>query len=47
MKIDDGLSDKEKAELRLVWAYNSLNDPEGIMRHLGLELPEEIRSKIL
>ena len=47
MGIDDGLSDKEKAQLRLVWAYNSLKDPEAILRHLGLELPEEIRSKIL
>ena len=47
MGIDNGLSEDEKAELRLVWAYNSLKDPEAILRHLDLELPEEIRNRVL
>ena len=36
------LDDYEKQKLRLIWAYRSVNNPEAILRHYGMELPFEI-----
>ena len=36
------LSEEERQKLRLIWAYRSVNDPDAILRHFGMELPFEI-----
>ena len=40
--IESKLDDYEKQKLRLIWAYRSVNDPNAILRHYGMELPFEI-----
>jgi tRNA (guanosine-2'-O-)-methyltransferase len=38
---DTGLTEEEKQYLRLQWAYRTVRDPEGILKHYGLEFPIE------
>jgi tRNA (guanosine-2'-O-)-methyltransferase len=38
---DTGLTEEEKQYLRLQWAYRTVKDPEGILKHYGLEFPIE------
>ena len=40
--IESKLNEKERQKLRLIWAYRSVNDPDAILRHYGMELPFEI-----